>query len=208
MKIDTLFFKFLVVFSILLMMALVRKNIKELFQATTSDETTGKLVASIHDSDKTEDSYNVTLNWTIDPTLKVDYYIFSKLDHGTGSVLEETTYEFVNNMVKDINTYKINNLDYTKGYKLGLSCYNSETGTGNIVRSYMTGFIKETKPEGKSEQQLLQQVSKNQVSCNPDGSYVITNNCRNNIPINSNYTKTKYEELNEYLTRVTKYTSE
>jgi len=208
MKIDTLFFKFLVFFSILLIMALVRKNIKELF-TTTSEMTTGKLVASIHDSDKTEDSYNVTLNWTIDPTLKVEYYIFSKLDHGPGSVLEETTYEFVNNLViKDMNTYKINNLDYGKKYKLGLSCYNSETSTGNIVSSYMTGNIEVKKPEGKTEQQLLQQVSKNQVSCNPDGSYVITNNCSNNKPINSNYTKNEYDELMEYLTRVTKYRSE
>jgi len=201
----------LVFFSILLIMALVRKNIKELFQTTSVTEggTTGGLVASIHDNDKTEDSYNVTLNWTIDPTLKVEYYIFSKLDHGPGSVLEETTYEFVNNLViKDMNTYKINNLDYGKKYKLGLSCYNSETSTGNIVSSYMTGNIEVKKPEGKTEQQLLQQVSKNQVSCNPDGSYVITNDCRNNIPINSTNTKTQYEELNEYLTRVTKYTSE
>jgi hypothetical protein len=204
MKIDTLFFKFLVFFSILLVMALVRKNIKELFATTQVSQNDLKLLVSIHDNDKTNDSYNVTLNWTMDSELEVEYYIFSKKE--VGNVYGDITYEFVNNLAtKDINSYKITNLDYGKKYIFGLSCY----GKNGIVKYTKTNqtITVLTPTEDKSEQKLYNDRDSNKVSCKPDGSYEITNRCPNKKPINSNYTKPEYDELMEYLTRVKKYTS-
>jgi len=184
-------------------MALVRKNIKELFATTQVSQEDLKLLASIHENDKTNDSYNVTLNWTMVPKLEVEYYIFSKKEYG--GVSGDITYEFVNNLaIKDINSYKITNLDYGTKYILGLSCYGKD---GIVKYTKTTGTIEVKKTEDKSEQQLYNDKNSNKVSCKPDGSYEITNSCPNKKPINSNYTKTEYDELMEYLTRVKKYTS-
>lgn len=193
LKINTLFYKFLVLFTLFLTIMLIFCNLKDYLGV---EPFTALKPPSIDISAKFENN-KIVLRWK-----KPDRFFFKKytivmFENGAGP-----NYIFPNksNLNKRFCQHKLDGFDETKTYKFGIFATNFENVNGEIQNYTTIGNLKE---KIEREEQLKETGTVNKkISCNPDGTYNILDTCQDRPKyVKSNYSDLTYKILNDKLSQ-------